>query len=199
MKRLILCGCLAMATLLVGCAKDDKQAAAATGGAAGPKPGHFEQQTQTITATVEAVDPQTRMVTLGGEDGGAMRFRAGEHVRNLERVKVGDRVALDYYESVAIQVQPPGDAVNEVRTASESAKPGETPGGTVGQHTTRTATVERLDKKNSTATLRGPGGKVQTISVRDPKNLQNVNVGDRVVITYTERLAVAVRPAPASP
>jgi Cu/Ag efflux protein CusF len=179
---------------LVGCAKDDKQAAAA-----GPKPSDFQEQKQTVTATVEAVDSKTRMVTLRGEDGGAVRFKAGEDVRNLEQVKVGDRVAVDYYESVAIKVQPPGEAVNEVRTADDRAEPGEKPGGMVAQHTTMTAIVEKLDKKNSMVTLRGPKGNLHTITARDPKNLQNVNVGDRVLMTYTEMLAVDVRPAPPSP
>src|SRR4051794_37886086 len=67
LKRLICC-CVA-ATLLVGCAKDDKQAAAA-----GPKPSRFQEQKQTVTATVDAVDPKTRMVTLRGENGESVTF-----------------------------------------------------------------------------------------------------------------------------
>jgi hypothetical protein len=192
MKQLILC-CLTMAAILmVGCAKDDKATAT------GPKPSRFEEQKQTMTATVTAVDPKTRMVTLKDVDGDtAVTFKASDEVRNLDQVKVGDRLNVEYYESVAIKVQPPGEAVNDVRAAVDRAQPGEKPGGMVTQHTTMTATVEKLDKKNSLATLRGPQGDMQTITVRDKKNLQNVNVGDRVVVTYTEMLTAAVR-APAT-
>jgi hypothetical protein len=179
--------------LLIGCAKDDKQAASG----AGPKPSRFEEQRQTMTAKVEAVNPATRMVTLRGEDGGAVTFKASDDVRNLDQLKVGDRVTAEYYESVSIKALPPGEAVNDVRTAGERAELGEKPGGMVAQHTTMTAIVEHLDKKNSMATVRGPKGNLHTITVRDPKNLANVNVGDRVVITYTEMLAVDVREAPA--
>src|SRR4051812_11559106 len=137
---------------MVGCAKDEKQAAA------GPKPSRFMEQKQTMTATVEAVDPKTRMVTLRGNGGESATFRAGEKVRNLDQVKVGDRVAVDYYESLAIKVLPPGEAVNDVRSGADRAEPGEKPGGMVAQHTTVTAVVEQIDKKNSTVTLRGPKG-----------------------------------------
>src|SRR4051812_5236828 len=175
MKRLLLC-CGMAAILLVGCAKDDKQATA------GPKPSSFQEQKQTMTATVDAVDPATRMITLRGQDGDSATFKVGDHVRNLDQVKVGDRVAVDYYESVSIKVLPPGEAVNDVRAAVDRAQPGEKPGGMVAQHTTLTATVEMLDKKKSMVTLRGPNGNLHTITARDPKNLANVNVGDRVVI-----------------
>jgi hypothetical protein len=191
MKRIITC-CLAM-VVLVGCAKDQKESPAATG----PKPSLFQEQKQTITATVAAIDYPTRMVTLRGETGNELTFKASDEVRNLDRVKVGDRVAVDYYESVAIHVQPPGEAINDVRVATERAEPGEKPGGMVAKHTTRTATVEKLDKSAGTATLRGPDGNLRTITARDRKNLENVNVGDRVVVTYTEKLAVGMRPAPA--
>ncbi len=190
MKQFILCCMAAAAIFTVGCAKDDKQPAAATG----PKPSRFEEQKQTMTATVTAVDPKTRMITLRDVDGEtAVTFKASQEMRNLEQLKVGDRVTVEYYESVAIQVQPPGDPVNDVRAAVDRAEPGDKPGGVLAQHTTITAIVEKLDKKNSMATLRGQKGDLQTITVRDPKKLANVNVGDRVVITYTEIVTAAVR------
>jgi hypothetical protein len=188
MKQIFLC-CLTMAAILmVGCAKDDKATAT------GPKPSRFEEQKQTMTAIVTAVDPKTRMLTLKDVDGDtAVTFKADEEMRNLDQVKVGDRLTVEYYESVAIQVQPPGEPVNDVRAALDRSEPGEKPGGVMAQHTTMTATVEQLDKKKSLATLRGPEGNLRTITVRDKKNLQNVNVGDRVVVTYTEILTAAVR------
>jgi hypothetical protein len=137
------------------------------------------------------------MVTLRGEGGNTLTFKASEEVRNLDQVKVGDRVAVDYLESVAIRVLPPGEAVNDVRSASDRAEPGEKPGGMVAHHTTATATVEKVDKKAGTATLRGREGDLRTIKARDPKNLENVRPGDRLQVTYTEMVAVEVRPAAA--
>ena len=60
---------------------------------------------------------------------------------------------------------------------------------------TVTATIEAIDAKKNRVTLKGPEGKTQEIKVKDPKNLVNVKVGDQVVLTYTEALAVSVEPA----
>ena len=60
---------------------------------------------------------------------------------------------------------------------------------------TVTATIEAIDAKKNRVTLKGPEGKTQEIKVKDPKNLKNVKVGDQVVLTYTEALAVSVEPA----
>ena len=178
-----------------GCSKDQKEPAASWQPA---EPGFSEQQRRSLTATVEAIDPKTRMVTLRGPEGNALTFKADEDVRNLEQVKVGDRVNVDYYESVAVNVRPPGEPINDVRVATDRAEPGEKPSGMAAQHVTITATVEAIDKKNATVTLRGPQADVRTMRVRDPRKLDKVKVGDRIVVTYTEMMAVSVTPAPAA-
>jgi len=62
-----------------------------------------------------------------------------------------------------------------------------------------TATIEAIDQVNGTVTLKGPQGNSRTIKARDPKNLQRVQVGDLVDITYTEAVAVRVRPSTQKP
>jgi Cu/Ag efflux protein CusF len=76
-----------------------------------------------------------------------------------------------------------------------TAKPGEKPGGTAGQSVTVTTTITGIDPAAGTVTLTGPGGQSRTIKARDPANLKKVQVGDLVDITYSEAVAVAVRPA----
>jgi hypothetical protein len=56
-------------------------------------------------------------------------------------------------------------------------------------------TIAAIDKENRTVTLQGPQGRRLTIDVRDPRRLDEVNVGDPVVIAYFEALAVQVRKA----
>ena len=77
----------------------------------------------------------------------------------------------------------------------ERAKPGEKPGGVVAGEVTVTATIEAIDKKAQTATLKGPNGRSITVKAQDPKNLERVKVGDEVVITYTEAVAISVTAA----
>jgi hypothetical protein len=160
---------------------------------AGKKPSVYKEKVVTGTATVEAIDLEKRIVTLKRADGSVFDLAVGKEARNLPQVKVGDEVVVKYYESIAVQVTKPGAAEgSQVKETVARAKPGEKPGGAVTKQVTVTATVEKIDKKKMIATLRGPEGKVVDVKVRNPKNLENVNVGDQVVITYTEAVAVSV-------
>jgi plastocyanin len=151
------------------------------------------------TATVTAVDQATRMVTLKGPEGNSVTFKASDEVRNLPQVKVGDTVKFAYYESLAVRVLGKGEAFP---TAGESAaaaraKAGEKPAGVVGTETTVNATITAIDKKAKTATLKGEDGKSVTVTPLRPEKLNEVKVGDRLVITYTEAVAVKVEKAEA--
>jgi len=160
----------------------------------GEKPSVYKDRVVTATATVEAIDLEKRIVTLRRADGSVFDLTVGEEVRNLPQVKVGDEVVVKYYQSIAVQVTKPGATEgSQVKEAVARAKPGEKPAGVIAKQVTVTATVEKIDKKKMIATLRGPEGKVVDVKVRDPKNLENVNVGDQVVITYTEAVAVSVQ------
>lgn len=164
----------------------------------GEKPAIEESTLVTVTAAVEAIDQKTRMVTLKGPQGNSVTFKAGEQVKNLSQVKVGDSVLAKYYESVAIEVKKPGEAKPGVtkQEAVTRAKPGETPAGMAVSQVTVTTTIAAIDKKKPTVTLKGADGKTTTVKVRNPKNLENVKVGDQVVITYTEALALSLEKAP---
>ena len=56
-------------------------------------------------------------------------------------------------------------------------------------------TVSAVDKENKTITLKGPRGRTITLDVQDPTKLDVVKVGDPVVGSYMEAVAVRVRPA----
>jgi hypothetical protein len=149
------------------------------------------------TATVEAIDQATRWVTLRGPKGNSLTFKAGEEVRNLAQVNVGDQVKFAYYQSIGVRVLNKGEAFP---TASEAdavvrAKKGEKPGGVVGKKVTANVTITAIDKAAKTATLKGEDGKSVTVTPLRPEKLDEVKVGDRLVLTYTEAIAVKVEKA----
>ena len=149
-----------------------------------------------MTATVESVDLKTRAVTLRGPEGKVMGVKAGEEVKNLPQVKVGDKVVATYYESIAARIVKPGTGqASAAQQAVATAKPGEKPAGAMVQQVTVTATVEAIDRNSQHVTLKGQEGKTVDVKVQDPKNLEGVKVGDEVVITYTEALAISVEKA----
>jgi len=149
------------------------------------------------TATVEAIDQKTRMVTLKGPQGNTLTFKAGDQVRNLAQVKVGDLVKFAYYDSVAVRVLKKGEAfpAQSESEAMARAKKGAMPGGVVGNQTSVNATITAIDKKAKTATLKGEDGNSVTVTPLFPKNLDKVKVGDRMVLTFTEAVAISVEKA----
>lgn len=158
------------------------------------KPSVEKAQTREATATVKAIDLKKRIVTLTGSEGKVFDVKVGEEAKNLPQVKVGDLVTVTYYESIAVKVYKKGEApkADGMTEGVITAAPGQKPEGVKAAQVTVTATVEALDKIKQTATLKLPDGKSISVKVKDPKNMENVNVGDEVVITYSEALAISV-------
>ena len=94
------------------------------------KPSLYSSQTVTVTAVVEAINHETREVTLRGPEGDTTSFVASEEARNLDQVSVGDIVTAEYEQSLSIEVfdndgSAPG--AGAIAAAGRSEK-GEMPG-----------------------------------------------------------------------
>jgi hypothetical protein len=158
------------------------------------RPSFSASQSRTITAVVEAIDQETRVVTVRKTDGEAVTFTASEEARNLDQVAVGDVLIAEYKETVSIDV-----LANEGMTADAGkmgavarAKKGEKPGMAAMEATVVAETVEEINLENNTFKLKGPDGTVTEYMARNPENLKRAEVGDLVVTTVTEAMAVTV-------
>jgi hypothetical protein len=161
---------------------------------AADKPGGEVAELTVVTATVQKIDMATREVTLKGEDGKVETIKVGPEARNLGQVQVGDKVTAKYYEAVAIFVTPPGGQPSVSETTDiERAALGQKPAGVITSVVEATANVEAVDLKKRTVTVKGPKGNVNTVKVGDHvKKLDQVKVGDQVVVRYTEAVAISV-------
>ena len=70
----------------------------------GPKPGGTIAQQETATVTVKAIDEKVPSVTVVTEDKRTVSFKVDDK-KNLEGVKVGDKVEVTYTEAVMISVK----------------------------------------------------------------------------------------------
>lgn len=169
-----------------------------TGGAVvATKPGAgMAVQTVKLDATITAIDPKTRGVTLKGPQGNEVVIVAGPEVKNFAQMKVGDNVAVEYVEALTLELKKGGGrpVVRSDQAAEGSAKPGAQPAGAGARRVTIMADVVDVDEKNQRVTLRGPNRTVD-LKVRDPKQLALIKKGDQVEAVYTEAIAVAVGPA----
>jgi acyl transferase domain-containing protein len=158
------------------------------------KPSFFASQSTMITARVEAINHETREVTLRGPEGNEISFTASEEARNLKQVSVGDIVNAEYVESISIEVMANKGAkagVGEV-AAMARTKEGEMPGVAAMDTQIVTATVEEINLEANTFKLKGPDGQVEEYVARNPENLKRAEVGDLVVFTMTEAVAISV-------
>lgn len=185
---------LGIAGLLASCSGGEK--AAPETSRAARQPGVEESKLTSTSAIVEALDQESRMITIRRPSGTRTTFKVGERVKNLHKVHVGDRVLVDYHESLAIQVVKPGTTGDQRETVVDSAEPGEKPDGFVVEKTTMIATIEQIDRSVPSITLRDRDGNIHIVRVRHPERLELVKVGDTLKITYRQAVAVSVEPAP---
>jgi hypothetical protein len=153
----------------------------------------------TVTASVEAIDPDTREVTLRGPLGDSVTFTVDKAVKRLDEVKVGDLVRADYYVAIAAEVREPTASEKEhplvVLDAAGKAPPGVSPAAGGLRRYRVVTTIEGLNRPMRTVTVKGPRGNYLTARVADPSRLTKVHIGDTVVITYTEAVAISLEKA----
>jgi len=151
--------------------------------------------TVVMTATVQALNVNERLIVLADSAGNVQIIEAGPAVKNFDQIAIGDKVTAEFFESVAFQIEDPdaepagGEAMG-VMTAPK----GEKPGMVAIDFISEIVTVEAIDKANQKVKLKGPDGKVATVKV-DPSigDLTKIKVGDKLRVTYTEALAISVQ------
>ena len=161
------------------------------------KPSFSASQSVTVTAVVEAINHETREVTLRRKDDTTVSFVASEDARNLDQVKVGDIVVAKYIESVDIKVVTVENAKAEAAAGVVAArtKKGEMPGIAEVETVVITATVEEINISANTFKLKGPKGNIKEYTAANPENLKKAAVGDLVIITITKAIALTVEKA----
>jgi hypothetical protein len=152
-----------------------------------------------VEATVEAIDPATRVVSLRGPNG-SLSVVVDSEVRNFDKVHVGDKVIVSYYQGIAVQMAKDGTRASDpaASTFAYRAKNGQRPGGGAGASVTTTVTIEAIDRETNTVAFRRADGSVHIIAVKSPNMvefLRTLKPGDSVEVTYTESVAINVVPA----
>jgi hypothetical protein len=152
-----------------------------------------------MEATVEAIDYELRDVTLKGPGGNTFTVTADPQVDRLSEIAIGDTVSVSYLKSVAFELREPTIEeleeplviLDETARAPEDMAPG------AGEITVIRAvcSIEGLDRQTMTAKLLGPLGGYNIVSVADPENLTKLRIGDSVIVTYTEALAIMLEKA----
>ena len=164
------------------------------------QPGVAVTRTEALTGTVELVNLASREVVLRDAGGRAVTVVAGPEARNLEQLRPGDRVSIEYRAALAAEMVRPGDPRPPVEALAggERAPAGERPGGALGQVVRVRVRIDAVDAEAGRVTFTGPAGGTRTVTAQDPKVrefVRNLRPGEQVDLAYSEALAVRVEPA----
>jgi hypothetical protein len=148
------------------------------------------------TGTIENVDMASRLVTIKGPEGGMITVQAGPEVKSLDQVKKGDQVTLSYYQSMAVDVIPPGSAPKAgAETAMVRAESGAKPAGAVGRQERKTVKIASVDPIKKAISFYDNDGRWREVSMDRPDlehYLIELKAGDTVEVIFTEALAVSI-------
>ena len=150
-------------------------------------------QELTASATVTAIDLETRQVSLKNAEGETFDIVAGEQVANLPNVKVGDKVMLKYLQILDVELLKGTAGIRKriVEVDGERARADEKPGGGVGMKVTIYADVIGLDKQQQTVTVRGVD-ETLTIKINNPEQFNLIAEGDQLKAVQTKAIGTGI-------
>ena len=160
-----------------------------------------EAQLIELTATVEDVDADERILTVKGPQGRVVIVRVGPDVPNLDRVKAGDEVDVVYYRAALQQAEKLDPSAERGGSVTERASAAGVvegmPAGVAGRTVRETVEVLGVDEYKKAIAYRDMKGRYREVSVDAPHLqhwLADLTKGDKVRVAYTEAVAVKVEP-----
>ena len=150
-----------------------------------------------VEGEVIAVDMETREVVVRGPAGNFVTLTAREDGVDLSKIAPGDTIVADYVASIEAEVRAPTD--------EEAANPwvilGEV--GNTGADADMTAagaarlvravcTIEAMDR-NGNVVIKDARGRMHTVGGVETSKLDDVRLGDTVVIVFTEALLLSLK------
>jgi len=148
-----------------------------------------------ISATVDSVDAQKRIVVLKDANGNLAQMNVSKQVKELGKVKKGDVFLVEHAQAIAIgltaagkDAKPGVSGVRSVTIAGKgSAKPFEETTDTIYA----TVKISTIDTKTRVVTFTLPSGEKQRVKVdQSVLGLEKFKAGDDVMIEFVDDTAI---------
>jgi len=149
---------------------------------------------QLYEGEVVKIDKKTRSITFKNKEGES-KFVAGPDITNFAQIKKGDRVNVSYELAVAIElIKTKSDGIRskvETNTVTKS-KADEKPSETIANKTTIVADIVEVNREKKLVSVKGPSGKITTVTVKNPALMADINVGEQVKVIYFDAMAASI-------
>ena len=149
-----------------------------------------------IEAKVEAIDYEKREVLLRGPTGNLVTIEAGEEAKRFNEINVGDTVHVQFFTYLKAEFRDPTEdeiatpfviLEDTVKTVKDLP-----PAAAAGSVIKAVVTIEIIDRPDMIVTVKGPRGNYVSIPVADAKLLEELRIGEIVVLTYLDIVALAL-------
>lgn len=149
---------------------------------------------ESVKGTVTTINAESREITLMGSEGDLVTVVASDSIERFDEIEVNDIISFDYWtymmaefrELTAEELAEPFIVVEEEIKATEDMDPG----AAVGAVVKAVVSIEALNRPFMRATVKGPQGNFLTIPVEDEELLQKLHIGQVLILTYAEAIAV---------
>jgi hypothetical protein len=149
-----------------------------------------------LEASVEKINAEKREITLKGPQGNLVTLTATEAVKRFDEIKVGDTVRAEYLTFLRAEFREPTaeeKATPLVVLAEAGRAPKEVdPAGVVGAVVKAVVKVVAINTEEKKVAIQGPRGNFLILPVRDEAVLKNLKVGEIVIMTYAEAVALSL-------
>jgi Cu/Ag efflux protein CusF len=151
-----------------------------------------ESEPKTVTATIEAVDKASRVVTLKTDAGSRLHVTAPQEMEGFNSLRVGDLVSARYFEAVVVRLARPGSPAPSSEPTTSVRRKDRVPGSETLRERTVRATVTAISTDRPSLTVKTADGLDHTMAVTDPGQLNALKAGDSIDITFYESRLVSV-------
>jgi hypothetical protein len=146
-----------------------------------------------VQGHIVSVDQKNKFATLQAAGGKQVIL----HVFNqysLAAAKPGEPFVARFYEIASVQKLVPGQSpsAQSLTAGIVNAAPDQTPGVPFGSQYQFAVTIDAIDKNGKTISIKGLDGAVEVVVVANPESLDQVHIGEQIVVTLIDVVAIAL-------
>lgn len=148
-----------------------------------------------LSATVDSVDVQKRIVVLRDANGNLAQMNVSKQVNDLDKVKKGDSFVIEHAQAIAVGLvaAPKGGkpGVSSVRSVVISGKGSAKPFEETTDTVYATVKISTIDAKSRVVTFTLPSGEKQKVKVdKSVLGLEKFKAGDDVMVEFVDDTAI---------
>jgi len=169
---------------------------------------NFAQDTETVLedkekwelvemqGTITEINKETRKVSIIGSKGELHTVTAGEEIKRFDDIEVGDVITFDFYKYMKAEFGKPTkeELENPLIVVTDEVKAPEDlkPGAAIGAIVQAVVTIQVINLPFMYVNIEGPNGNFTTIQMKDKELIQKLHVGQVVILTYAEAMAITL-------